>query len=54
MTVGLDELCRIAAQEMLAVALAAERRAYLEAHASELDAAGHRLVVGNGPARAAR
>jgi putative transposase len=52
MTIDLDEMCRIAAQEMLAVALAAERRAYLEAHATELDAAGHRLVVGNGSARA--
>ena len=50
-TVGLDELCRMAAQEMLAVALLAERRAYLEAHASELDATGKRLVVGNGSAR---
>ncbi len=52
MTIGLDELCRVAAQDMLAVALAAERRAYLEAHAQELDDSGHRLVVGNGFARA--
>ena len=51
MMVGLDELCRIAAQQMLATALLAERRAYLEAHADELDATGHRLVVGNGFAR---
>jgi transposase-like protein len=51
-TVGLDELCRMAAQEMLAMALLAERRAYLEAHAAELDASGHHLVVGNGYARA--
>jgi putative transposase len=51
-TVGLDELCRMAAQEMLAVALLAERRAYLEAHADQRDAAGKRLVVGNGFARA--
>lgn len=51
MTIGLDELCRVAAQEMLAVALLAERRAYLEANASELDATGKRLVVGNGYAR---
>jgi putative transposase len=50
--VDLDEICRVAAQEMLAVSLLAERRAYLEAHAGELDAAGHRLVVGNGFARA--
>ncbi|MGH8276028.1 MAG: IS256 family transposase [Steroidobacteraceae bacterium] len=51
LTIDLDELCRVAAQDMLAVALAAERRAYLEAHAGELDASGHRLVVGNGYAR---
>ena len=51
MGVGLDELCRVAAQQMLATALLAERRAYLEAHADELDATGHRLVVGNGFAR---
>ncbi len=47
----LDELCRIAAREMLALALEAERRAYLEAHVDQLDASGHRLVVGNGSAR---
>ena len=34
-----------------AVALLAERRAYLEAHADELDATGKRLVVGNGYAK---
>ena len=51
-TIGLDELCRMAAQEMLAVALLAERRSYLEAHADEHDATGKRLVVGNGYARA--
>ena len=45
---GLDEICRLAAQEMLAVTLLAERRAYLEAHADLFDEAGHRLVVGNG------
>ena len=50
-TLYLDELCRIAAREMLAIALEAERRAYLEAHAEAFDAAGHRLVVGNGSAR---
>jgi putative transposase len=49
---GLDELCRMAAQDMLAVSLLAERRAYLEAHADRLDATGKRLVVGNGFARA--
>lgn len=47
----LDELCRLAAREMLALALEAERQAHLEAHADLLDAAGHRLVVGNGYAR---
>jgi len=51
MTVGLDELCRVATQDMLAVSLLAERRAYLEAHAQELDTAGKRLVVANGYAR---
>jgi transposase-like protein len=47
----LDELCRLAARDMIALALEAERRAYLDAHADALDAAGHRLVVGNGLAR---
>lgn len=32
-TTDLDEICRLAAQQMLALALEAERRAYLEAHA---------------------
>jgi putative transposase len=50
--ISLDELCRIAAQDMIAVALLAERRAYLEDHADVLDASGRRLVVGNGFARA--
>lgn len=45
---GLDELCRLAAQEMLAVALEAERRAYLDAHADVADEGGRRMVVGNG------
>lgn len=49
----LDELCRSAAQQMLATALEAERRAYLDAHADQLDENGRRLVVANGyqPAR---
>jgi transposase-like protein len=51
LTLDLDEICRVAAQDMLAVALLAERRAYLDANASELDATGKRLVVGNGYAR---
>jgi transposase-like protein len=46
--VGLDELCRLAAEEMLAVAVAAERRAYLDAHADVVGADGRRVVVGNG------
>jgi putative transposase len=50
-TIELDELCRLAAKEMLAVALLAERRAYLDAHVTERDATGHRLVVANGYAR---
>ncbi len=49
--VELDELCRLAAREMIAVALEAERRAYLERHAGAVDADGRRLVVGNGYAR---
>ena len=49
--IDLDGICRVAAQEMLAVALLAERRAYLDANASALDATGKRLVVGNGYAR---
>ncbi|MEX0650734.1 MAG: IS256 family transposase, partial [Actinomycetota bacterium] len=50
LVVDLDELCRIAATQMLAVALEAERRVYLEAHAGVLDEAGRRVVVGNGHA----
>lgn len=51
--VELDELCRLAAQEMLAVGLETERRAYLDAHAGVTDETGRRMVVGNGylPAR---
>lgn len=44
----LDELCRLAARQMIAVALEAERRAWLDAHAEVTDATGKRLVVGNG------
>jgi putative transposase len=50
--VDLDELCRLAAREMIGLALEAERRAYLERHAGEVDAHGRRLVVGNGYAYA--
>ncbi len=42
----LDQLCRLAAREMLA--LEAERRAHLDTHAALLDESGRRLVVGNG------
>lgn len=44
----LDEICRVAARQMLAVALEAERRAWLDEHAHLVDDDGHRLVVGNG------
>ncbi|MBW3605144.1 MAG: IS256 family transposase [Actinobacteria bacterium] len=47
-TLGLDEICRLAAREMIAVALEAERRAYLAAHADVRDQDGRRQVVGNG------
>lgn len=30
-TIDIDELCRLAAKEMIAIALLAERRAYLDA-----------------------
>ena len=50
-TVDLDELCRLAARQMLAQALLAERRVYLDAHADLVDGTGHRLVVANGYAR---
>jgi len=44
----LDELCRLAARQMIATALEAERRTYLEEHAGHTDATGARMVVGNG------
>ena len=50
-SVDLDELCRLAAQQMLATALLGERQRYLDAHAHLVDEAGRRLVVGNGYAR---
>ena len=50
-TVDLDELCRLAAKQMLATALLAERQSYLDAHAHLVDATGKRLVVGNGYAK---
>ena len=49
--IDLDELARLAAREYIALALEAERRAYLEDHAHLLDADGRRLVVGHGHGR---
>jgi transposase-like protein len=50
-SIGLDELCRLAAQEMLRTALLVERQAYLDAHTDVVDQTGKRLVVGNGYAK---
>lgn len=47
-TTHLDELCGLAARQMLATALLAEGRAYLGVYADLLDESGHRLVVANG------
>ncbi len=44
----LDQIVRDGARQMLAAALHAEVAAYVEAHADQLDADGHRLVVRNG------
>jgi len=44
----LDELVRAAARTMLAAALQVEVAAFVEAHADQVAAAGHRLVVRNG------
>jgi putative transposase len=44
----LDEIVRDGARAMLAAALQAEVAAYIESHAGEVDAEGHRLVVRNG------
>lgn len=49
--VDLDQLCRLAAREMIAAALEGERRAYLEAHVEAVGDDGRRLVVGHGYAR---
>jgi len=51
LSVDLDASCREGARQMLGAALEAERDAYVAAFAEELDDEGHRLVVGNGPAR---
>src|SRR5665811_1812200 len=44
----LDEIVRDGARQMLAAALRAEVAAYVQAHADQVDQAGHRLVVRNG------
>ena len=44
----LDEIARDGARQMLAAALLVEVAAYVEAHADQLDADGHRLVVSKG------
>ncbi|MGH3505027.1 MAG: IS256 family transposase [Nocardioidaceae bacterium] len=44
----LDEIAREGARQMVAAALLAEIAAHVEAHAGEVDADGHRLVVRNG------
>ena len=46
--IDLDELCRVAAQQMLATSLLAERQRYLDEHAGLVDDDGKRLVVANG------
>jgi hypothetical protein len=50
LALGLDEICREGARQMLAKALELEVEAYICAFASELDDRGHRLVVRNGHA----
>ncbi|MGH2578950.1 MAG: IS256 family transposase, partial [Actinomycetota bacterium] len=47
----IDEICRLGAQRMLAVALEAEVDAYIEAAPEARDGAGRALVVRNGKAR---
>ncbi len=44
----LDQIVRDGARAMLAAALQAEVAAYVQAHADQVDEAGHRLVVRNG------
>jgi putative transposase len=50
LALGLDEICREGARQMLAKALELEVEAYVSAFTSELDDQGHRLVVRNGHA----
>ncbi len=47
----LDEICRLGAERMLAIALEAEVDSYLERHRDARDDAGRALVVRNGHAR---
>ena len=47
----LDELCRLAARDVIAVALKSQRRTYLKAHAAVVGDDARRLVVGHGYAR---
>ena len=47
----LDEIVRDGARQMLAAALQAEVAAYIDAHASDVDENGRRLVVRNGSHR---
>jgi len=51
LTLTLDEICRLGAERMLAIALEAEVDAYLERHRNARDDRGHALVVRNGHAR---
>jgi len=44
----LDQIVRDGARQMLAAALQAEVAGYVDAHADQVDEAGHRLVVRNG------
>jgi putative transposase len=50
LALGLDEICREGARQMLAKALELEVEAYVSAFTQELDDRGHRLVVRNGHA----
>lgn len=51
LALALDEICRLGAERMLAIALEAEVDAYLERHQDARDERGHALVVRNGHTR---
>jgi hypothetical protein len=51
---ALDEICRLGAQQMLAVAPEAEVEPHIDADRRERDERGHALVVRNGRAAADR